>query len=1091
MALLQRNVDSVTEPLTNAFRRIALNQIFVIVFITCLPKSICLGLKTTEKGHNMKSRNNSARSALLFTTASIAAMAISSTANAQDEDAAQEDNIIITGSRIARDPNLASPLPVQSLDSEALRLSGEQDITEVINDVPALLTTTTAQGSIDGVFAGAVGGSTLNLRGLGAERTLTLVNGRRHVGGVAGSAIVDINSIPNALIERVEVLTGGASQVYGADAVTGVVNFILKDDFEGLDLSINGGISDEGDGERYGFSGVAGKNFFDDRLNVTIALDYSKRQEILFGDRSFTRDNQQADDLPNPDGPPPSRVILPDPRFSISSNSSVILPGSIVGAAGTAFIGIDTNGNGLDDCSESSVGQNADFFLGGCLTIDEATGLPRPYVDGIVTGAFNQFGGDGIPNTFNQDFLTPDLENIVGNLLLTFDIAENVKWYFEGKIADANAQSGGPLNTFYDLLTVAPDNPFIPATLQPFAGLGSPTEAFFVTRDPTDLGPNIDEQQRRVYRFVTGISGEGDNGFQYDLSVNYGKFNRKSINNNRVILDRFFAAIDAVDDGSGNTICRSDIDPTAPPTTPFGIPAGDPGFFTFNPGDGQCAPYNLFGRGFGDQTQEAVDFITTTTINEFDLTQFVVNGTVIGNLDSWFTLPGGSFGFATGFEYRSESSDSVFDPLVRGVVPVNTPDANEGDLLRDLPNAQNSLVFDPASVISNEGGSYNVWEYFAEIDVPILRDRPFFEELTVQGSARFASYTTVGATISWGVSGTWAPVNDIKFRASYAEPIRAPNITELFSPAQGATFRPVDPCDQNEIDAVTAAGDPNAANRLANCRADGIPAGYLDPLSARFVGETSGNPDLIEEKAQTFSIGALVQPRFLDGFSASVDYWSIQIDQAIASVSAQDIVDNCYDSANFPNQFCGLFSRNRDTASPQFLGFNFLRQSEVNFASLDARGIDAQLSYDFSHGANDFNVTLNGTWMERLNQFFDPGDPTAIDPELGELQRPEFAGNAYFNYSRGPFSFGWQTQFQDNQALRSVEIETFETQFGDAGISDTVFIHDLNVSYDIDERIQVFGGVNNVLDREPFITENAFPVSPLGRYFFAGARFRM
>ena len=398
------------------------------------------------------------------------------------------------------------------------------------------------------------------------------------------------------------------------------------------------------------------------------------------------------------------------------------------------------------------------------------------------------------------------------------------------------------------------------------------------------------------------------------------------------------------------------------------------------------------------------------------------------------------------------------------------------------------LVFDPASTISNEGGSYNVWEAFAELDLPIIQDRPFFEELTVQASARFADYSTVGATVSWGVSGTWAPIDDIKFRSSYAEPIRAPNITELFRPAQGATFRPVDPCDQTEIDALVAAGDPNAANRVSNCAADGIPAGYRDPLSARFVGETSGNPDLQEEKAQTFSVGALVQPRFLDGFAMSVDYWSIQIDSAIASVGAQDIVDNCYDSANFPNQFCDLFSRNRDASSPQFLGFNFLRQSEVNFASLDARGIDAQVSYNWELGPNNFNVILNGTWTERLDQFFDPGDPAAVDPELGELQRPEFAANAYFNYERGPFTFGWQTQFQDEQGLRSVEIETVDTTFGPAGIADAVFIHDLNMSYQVKDSVQVYGGVNNVLNRDPFITEQAYPVSPLGRYFFVGAR---
>ncbi len=1113
--------------------------------------------------------------ALLFSTASVAAMAVAPTAIAQDDDQnAETDTIIVTGSRIARDPNLSEPLPIQSLDADAIRLSGETDITEVINDIPALLTTTTAAGSIDGIFSGAVGGSTLNLRGLGAERTLTLVNGRRHVGGVAGSAIVDINSIPNALIERVDVLTGGASGIYGADAVTGVVNFILKRDFEGFQADISGGISDEGDGERYAISAVAGKNFKNDRLNITVSFDYSKREEILFGDREFSRDNNLSDDLPNParrfqvgdidaastpnfarfydpstsfpstDAPcnrfgfnqcfgffdrgfpilsadaflnlyaqafpgdpvptltdaelalisraenSPTRAILPDPRFSISSNTGVILPG------GLFDLGTDIDGNGVSDCQESFVGYQSTFdfsppaigFAGGCYTVDAATGAVRPYRDGLITGEFNQFGGDGIPNTFNEDFLTPELENVVGNIFLTYDLSNSTRVFFEGKVSDSTADSGGPLNTFYDLLTVAPDNPFIPTELQPFTG----TDGFFVTRDPTDLGPNIDTQKRRVYRFVAGLEAEASNGFEYDLSFNWGRFERESIDRNRVIQDRFFAAVDATTDANGNPVCRSEVDPTTvSPTTPFNIPAFDFGYFTFNPGDGSCVPYNVF-AGPNNQSQALIDFVTTTVVNEFALEQFVVNGTVVGNLDKFATLPGGSIGFAAGFEYRDESSDSRFDPLIRGVVPIDTVDATAGTLVSDLPNVQNSLVFDPASFVQNEGDDFNVWEFFTEVQLPIVQDRPFFDELQITGSARFADYSTVGSTISWGVAGTWAPIEDVKFRASYAEPIRAPNITELFRPSQGATFRPIDPCDQSEIDALIASGDPRGDVRLANCRADGIPDGYTDPLSARFVGEVSGNPELTEEKAQTFSVGALIQPRFIEGLTVSVDYWSIQIDDAIASPSAQDIVDSCYDSAGFAagvdNQFCDLFTRNRDNSSPQFLGFNFLRQQELNFASLDARGIDAQVSYDFQIGQNDLNITLNGTWNERLDNFFNPADPTAVDPELGELQRPEFAANGYFNFRRGPFTFQWQTQFQDEQALRAVEIETVDQIFGPAGIADAVFIHDLNMSYTVNDTVQVYGGINNVTDRDPFVTEQAFPVSPLGRYFFAGAR---
>ncbi|MEL6791547.1 MAG: TonB-dependent receptor [Pseudomonadota bacterium] len=1092
----------------------------------------------------MNYRRQNITRALSCTVSAVAVM-VSAPGFAQETDDTNQE-IVVTGSRIKRDPNLTEPLPIRSIGAEDIRLSGEPDITDVINDIPALLTSTTAEGSIDGVFGGAVGGSRLNLRGLGAARTLVLVNGQRHVAGVAGSAIVDLNSIPNALIDSVEVLTGGASQVYGSDAVTGVVNFILKEDYEGLSLNVSGGISGEGDGERFAVSGLAGKNFADGRANITLAIDYSRREEIQFGDRDFSRNNGIFDDLPNPAlrfqqgdisaastpnfasffnpdegrfpvgfsipsledaqdmfgagnltqaelalidraANAPARAILSQPVFSISSNRGVIAPFDL------SSPDIDLDGNGTPDCLDSSVGFNSSFdfssafgFAGGCWVVND-DGSVRPYQDGLVSGVFNQFGGDGIQNNFDADFLTPELENIVANLLFSYDLTDNLEFFLDGKISYAHADSGGPLNTFYDLLTVAPDNPFIPQELQQLA---TDTGGLFVTRDPTDLGPNINTQERRTYRLVGGFKVETDNGFTFDLIGNYGRFDRRSTDRNRVIQDRFFAAIDVTTDAAGNPVCRSDLDTTTvSPTTPFDIPLFDFGYFTFNPGDGQCRPANILG-GPNSISAEAVDFITTTVVNNFTLEQTVVSGTLTGNLDALTELPGGSIGFATGFEYRNETSTSDFDPLVRGVVPVTTPDANAGDLVSELDDfRQNSLVFDPASLTRNDGGSFDVWEVFAEFQLPILVDRPFVEELTVNGGVRFAEYSTAGSVFSWGVSGTYAPFDDLRFRVSYAVPIRAPNISELFSPEQGAFFRPDDPCDQAQIDALLNAGDPRGPIRAANCAADGIPTGFQDPLSARFSGVTGGNPELQEETAKTFTGGFVFQPSFFEGFTLTADYWDIRIEDAISAVGAQDIVDNCYDSANFPNnQFCGLFTRNQDTASPQFLGFNFLRQTTVNFAALEANGVDFQAAYNFDLADNDFSVRLSGSWVNKLDNFFDPGDPEAVDPELGELQRPRLAGNAFVGYRRGPFQINWQTQYQGEQALRAVEIETFAEIYGDAGIADRVFIHDLNASYDIKENIQVYGGINNVTNRLPFVTEQAFPVSPLGRYFFLGAR---
>ena len=230
------------------------------------------------------------------------------TALAQEEDELEE--ITVTGSRIARDPNLGAPVSVQSVSGEDIRLSGKLDVTEIVREIPALITSDTGDSSADpsgsafdtdnsSVFS-AAGESVLALRGMGVERTLVLVDGRRHVGGSPGTSAVDINTIPQPLIERVEVLTGGASAIYGADAVTGVVNFIMKDDYDGFEINAQGGVSGEGGGEDYRLSGVWGKNFMNDRANFTVAVDYRKREPLRQRDRDWANDNARGSDDNNP-----------------------------------------------------------------------------------------------------------------------------------------------------------------------------------------------------------------------------------------------------------------------------------------------------------------------------------------------------------------------------------------------------------------------------------------------------------------------------------------------------------------------------------------------------------------------------------------------------------------------------------------------------------------------------------------------------------------------------------------------------------------------------------------------------------------------
>ena len=1122
----------------------------------------------------------------LCSAATIPLLFITPSALAQDDEL---EEVVVTGSRIARDPNIGANVPVQSLSAEDIQLSGNVDLGETLNRLPALLGSNTSTNSISGLFgsgsgetAGAaeVGETILQLRSLGVERTLVLVNGRRHVAGVGGSQAVDIGSIPQQLIERVEVLTGGASAVYGADAVTGVVNFLLKDDFEGLNFDVSGGLSSEGDGANYSVSGLYGLNFNNDRGNFTIGVNYTRREAIRHGDRDWSRNNGIASDDQNPalrfqtgdidptatpnfarfyspgtafastlspcdqfgfdycygfhptgfpilsqnafielwrdafPGDPdpaftdaelaliqraatsPTRLTRSGHNFSLSSPGGIILPGGIFDP------GLDIDGDGTSDCQQSYQGFFSTYsfsppalgFIGGCWIIEE-DGNVRPLRDGLIAGDINQFGPDGIADNFDDDELLPDDWKVSVHLTGRYDLSDATSFFFEGKYAVQETETSFPLNTFWDLLTIAPDNPYIDQLPADLAALGR-AEGLFLTRDPTDIGPNLDRGTRDTVRFVLGLNGELDNGWNWEVSANYGKFELEFEDGNRLIVDRWFAAVDAIDDGSGNAICRSDVDPTPPTTTPFDIPAFSPGFFTFNPGDGSCRPANILG-GVGAISQESIDFFTTTVVNNFETQQFVFSGSVAGELSDDLGLAAGRIGFAMGAELRTERSRSVFDPLVRGILPVTTAFGQEGDRLADIapglagpdgPFDQRSLVFDSESLIQNVTGNYDVADVFGEVSIPLLANLPFAQELTFDAAARVSNYSTVGTTLTWKAGGSWTPVADtLRLRGAYSVAVRAPNIDELFSPSQGAFFRPVDPCDSAEINALLGAGDPRGPIRQANCLAAGIPASFTDPLTARFVGETSGNPELMEEEANTVTFGFVFTPEFLAGLSFSVDYWDIDIEDAIDTPSGQSIVNSCYDSAEFPdNQFCELIRRNLNPNSPQFNGLEFIRQQQLNIGSLEVAGVDFDVRYRTEAGRYNLMFAVTGTWMEKLDRFFDPTDPTAVDPELGELQRPEWAGNFSASLASDSFSVNYRMQYLGEQALRDVEIETIDSLFGPAGMADETYVHDISATFDITDRYRLYGGINNVTNERPFITEFAFPVNPIGRFFFLG-----
>lgn len=1106
---------------------------------------------------------------------------------AEEEEEILLEEVVVTGSRIKSNANSAQP--VTSFSAEELNYGGQGDIAEILNDNPALLSSVTAANSLDDgannlgdADVNNIGGSALDLRGLGTERTLTLVNGRRHVAGIEGTAAVDISTIPSGLIERVDILSGGASAVYGSDALTGVVNFILKDDYEGFEISAQGGTADDYGNEK--ISALGGINFDDGRGNVTVSVQYEQNDGLKSGDRDFLANNGLFNDDQNPDlrfqageitagGTPnlaqfydfattgrfasgfripseadfisdytaefgvaptltaaesalfnraataPPRAILPGRTFNITSAYGVVAAGDF-GIEVPLGSEPDLDANGIADCLQSFTGYNSSLdgqgfgIAGGCWVIG-ADGAVRPYTDGLVAGSFNHFGASDSYINPNGQQIIPSKEQYSIDVNGHYDLTEEMTLFWESKYVKVESEAVEVNHNFTDLLFGAPDNPFLPAELAALAnnsglGFGGIDGGLHVSRDSDDWGENLTTNEREVFRVVAGLEGEINN-IAYEVSVNYGKFERNMIDREEILLDRFFAAIDAVTDpATGDVVCRSDLDPTAfPRTTPFDIPqyVGNgvrSSFFTFQPGDGQCAPMNIWG-GRGAMSQASIDFVTQDRKVSEEMEQLVISGFASGDSSSFFELPGGPVSYVVGFEYREEETSQTFGALDQGILPVSgvTSDGqafSAGDLVGDYSDAKR-LIGSTANIRLLPGSSdYDFTDYYVEISAPILSGVSGAEELTLEGAFRQSDNSEFGKNDTYKLGVVYSPIQDIQFRYTFSEATRVPNLFELFSPEQGTRFRPADPCDAINI---STAADPaiREANCIADLQASGVLAATIfdasgnyafeDPLSAGFAGAVGGNPGLEPETAETESIGVILTPEFLPGLSLSIDLITIDIEDAIVSVSAQNIVDQCYDAPTLNNNFCALISRDDDPASTQSGGLDFIRQVQLNFGSAEYEGIDYIASYDFSIADFSFLASLNYTDVKTLE--FNNGG--VVDDELGEMRRPERSGTFSLTGAYGDASITWTTAYLSQQTLTyedGIEIETALANYGEAAFTeDDTYIHDIRGSYVYDESLTFFGGVNNVTDEEPYSSERAYPVSPLGRYAYLGVTYRL
>ncbi len=918
----------------------------------------------------------------------------------------------VTGSRIQRSTT-STPIPVISIGEGATKFNGITRVSDLINKMPSVRTTQSDANTNIGAEQEA-GTAFIDLRGLGIDRTLVLVNGRRQVGGRPGSAAVDTNTIPIALLQRVEVITGGASAVYGADAVSGVVNIILKENFEGLVFDGQAGLADEGDGERIALSLTGGSNFGDGRGNAYFNVSYEDSGKIIGQDRDYA--NQRLRFAANPDDTGPN-----------DGNPDQIL------FANTGFITTPPGGRvQFRDGAGTTVGSE----LGGPFTFDASGNLVEQN-EGQLVMPFLSVGGDDATDLSRFDLLQIPVERLLMTAGGFYKIGKNAKFFGSIKYAQTKAETAE--QTSFSLPNLAPiiirtDNPFVPDALRSLlADRGD--DDFFVSRTNIDHGQRQSASERETLQFVAGLKGEFSSNLDYSVHYQYGITKIETTFINRQIASRFAQALDAVvDPASSQIVCRDQ--------------------------SSGCVPINVLGPNTA--TLEALEFITEDFQTFGELTQQVVNATFTGNTGGLIDLQGGDIGFAFGGEYRKESTSSI-EGFFR----------NTGDLFNAQP-------------LEDTSGRFDVIEAYAEVTVPILSDLPFVKSMNLDAAVRVSDYSTIGSTLSWKIGGDWAPTSDVRFRVNVSTAVRAPNIGELFAPNDTSLQFLLDPCDVNNLDS-------GSATRRANCAAAGVPADFeSQSQNANVTILTGGNPNLLEEDADSLTFGIVLTPGFAPNFTLSVDYFDIEISHAVNGFPAQDIVNNCYDSESLSNPFCALVARQSNSQ------FNQISSTLINVASFEVSGIDIDARYTFSMAdlasalSGDMSLEFNGTYADKLTFFGTPGGEG--NEKAGELGDPKLSFILRATYVLNKFAFSIEERFLGNQVFNNTEPAEARSP-NDTG---SEWYTDIHLRYRMNDTVEFYVGIDNVFDNAPpkiaqipeirSFTGDSIVYNQIGRFVRAGIR---
>lgn len=1007
----------------------------------------------------------------------------------QEPEAQEAGSIVVTGSRIRR-PNLDSTVPITSISGEQFFQQGQTNIGDTLNDLPQLRSTFAQQNP--GLGIGIAGLNLLDLRGLGTQRTLVLVNGRRHVASdILNNAVsVDVNTIPNDLIERVDIVTGGNSAIYGSDAIAGVVNFVLRRDFDGFQVRGQAGIAEDGFGGNQYISAMAGKNFLDGRANITLHAEYARTDRVFASDVNDFRTNDNflvvdADGGPNivngGDGVPDRnffrdiRSTTIDYRGLVPINQRNIPNAGACGNATTANFGGPNSAGPAFNCTY--------IFTPEGRLIQQTGARFGTGINSAIIGGNGQTGREG--QTLS---VLPFTERYNFNALARFEISPAAELFFEGKWNRVNAlgnnagpsfvQGTGGTVDFRERTRL--DNPFLnpadSATLASLilasgcntsltvvcpaggnltatdrANIANGSYRFVTARNLVDVGLRDEAFQRDTYRLVGGLRGTFNDDWSYEISANYGRFEQTQTTDGYIDRQRFALALDAGrNPATGQIQCRSQFDPaSAVPLVGFAAPASA-NAARLAQDIAACVPYNPFGT---PDNSASVAYFSRS----FDVTasqdQLVLAGFVSGDLSQLFELPGGPVAFAVGAEYRRENAFYEQDQFV-----------TDG-----FTNGVSIPTFAPPT--------FEVKEAFAEVRIPLLSNRPFFEELTLSGAGRVAEYQgSIGTVYSYNAGIDYAPVRDLRFRANYSRAVRAPNVSETGFPLVPNFFNGfVDPCNPAQI---------GSGVRATNCRADlGALVDTFQNITQSLPIVSGSNPNLNVETSDSYTVGVVIQPRWVPGFSLSVDYYDITVDGVIASVSPQVIVNQCYDSATLDNIFCRQFERFRGPGTgplgedPGRLLGNSLINAPLNFASRTRRGIDANLAYRTNFGDVAFSTNLIYTHVLENSNFQDPTNPDFETRILGQLGDPQDEFRWDFDFGLGPVTLGYRLRY-----IGPMFFNGYNTLFELNGLPPTdvdafpnekfpsITYHDLRVDFDVakDARggaLKFYVGVDNVLNQ--------------------------